>query len=189
MTPTLEYPETVIPPFRYQFCPMCKTQLTRRVLFDDNIPLVTCPSCQWICTRSNVNGVVSVATCKDGIVTILPPSLPSEAPAALPAGLLEYGESPEEAAIRETLEETGLKTEIVQCLGWFFVRNFTGWPGPMIQFMYETRIIGGELRGSDEGDAKIFPLEAFPEIVYPKRSGSWRAINTYLAGKNSYGKV
>ena len=140
MNPSLEYPDAVIPQFRYQYCPMCKTQLTRKVLFDDNIPLVTCPSCKWICTRSNLTAVVSVVTYSEGIVTILPPSLPSETPAALPAGLIEYGESPEEAAIRETLEETGLETEIVQCLGWFFSRNFSGWPGPLIYFMYETRV-------------------------------------------------
>jgi ADP-ribose pyrophosphatase YjhB (NUDIX family) len=183
--PVLEYPDTVIPPFRYQFCPMCKTPLIRKVLFDDNIPLVTCPACKWICTRSNLTTVVSVVTCPDGIVTILPPGLPPETPAALPAGLIEYGESPEEAAVRETREETGLEAEIVQCLGWIFVPNFTGWPGPMIQFMYEARVIGGELRGSAEGKAKIYALDAFPNIVYPERSGSWNAINTYLTAPRS----
>ena len=179
----LEYPDTVISPFRYQYCPMCKTPLIRKVLFDDNIPLVTCPACKWICTRSNITSVVSVVTCQEGIVTILPPGLPPETPAALPAGLIEYGESPEEAAIRETREETGLESEIVQSLGWIFVRNFAGWPGPMVQFMYETRVTGGELRGSSEGKAKIYPIDAFPNIVCPERSGSWNAITTYLSAK------
>jgi 8-oxo-dGTP diphosphatase len=180
MSPKLEYPDNVIPTFRYQFCPMCKTPLIRKVLFDDNIPLVTCPACHWICTRSNVTGVVSVVTCPEGIVVILPPGLPPETPAALPAGLIEYGESPEEAAIRETREETGLEAEIVRSLGWIFVPYFAGWPGPMVQFMYEARAYGGELRGSAEGKARIFPLEAFPAIIYPERTGSWNAINAYL---------
>ena len=184
MTTELEYPDTVIASFRYQFCPMCKTQLTWKVIFDDNIPLVTCPSCKWINTRSNLTAVVSVVTCKDGIATILPSSLPQKTPAALPAGLIEYGESPEKAAIRETLEETGLETEIVQGLGWIFVKNFSSWPGPFIQFMYETRVIGGELRGSDEGEAMIYPIEAFPDVVCPERTGSWNAITEYLSLKN-----
>ncbi len=179
--PGLDYPDTVIPPFRYQFCPMCKTPVVRKVLFDDGIPLVTCPACKWICTRSNVTGVVSVVTCEEGIVAILPPGLPAETPAALPAGLIEYGESPEEGAVRETREETGLETEIVRPLGWIFVRYFAGWPGPMVQFMYEARATGGELRGSAEGTATIFPIEAFPGIVYPERTGSWSAINAYLS--------
>ena len=162
---------------------MCKTQLIRKVIFDDNIPLVTCPSCKWICSRSNLTAVVSVVVYEGGIVTILPPKLPPETPAALPAGLIEYGESPEEAAVRETREETGLETEIVQCLGWLFHRNLLGWPGPLLQFMYETRVTGGHLRGSAEGEAAVFPLEAFPNIVCPDRRGSYRAIKEYLARK------
>lgn len=177
----LSYPDEVIPPFRFQFCPLCKTPLTWKVLFDDNIPMVTCPACHWIYTRSNLTSVVSVAVVEGGIVTILPPQLPPETPAALPAGLIEYGESPEEAAIRETREETGFESEIVQCLGWIFVRNFAGWPGPMVQFMYETRVTGGKLSGSQEGAAKIYPLEAFPGIICPTRSGSWNAIQVYLS--------
>jgi ADP-ribose pyrophosphatase YjhB (NUDIX family) len=178
----LEYPDTVIPSNRYQFCPLCKTRLIRKVLFDDNIPMVTCPECHWIYTQSNITSVVSVLTCAEGIVAILPPDLPPETPAALPAGVIEYGESPDHGALREIREETGLEAEIVRSLGWVFVPYFGGWPGPMVQFMYEARVIGGALRGSQEGEAKIFPLQAFPGIVYPERTGSWKAIHAYLSG-------
>jgi ADP-ribose pyrophosphatase YjhB (NUDIX family) len=180
MSKGLVYPDAVIPQFRYQFCPMCKTQLIRRVVFDDNIPLVKCPECNWIYAQSNMTAVVSVATHDDGIVTILPPMLPPETPAALPAGLIEYGESPDEAAIRETKEETGFDSEIVKCLGWLFHRVYSDWPGPLIQFMYLTRVIGGELKGSEEGQATIYPLDAFPDIVSPERRGSYGAIQAYL---------
>lgn len=36
---------------------------------------------------------------------------------ALPGGAIEAGESPEEAAVRETLEETGLKVEATSVIG------------------------------------------------------------------------
>ena len=134
--------------------------------------------------QSNLAAVVSVFTCKEGIVTILPPHLPPETAAALPAGLVEYGESLKKAVIRETCEENGLETEIIQSLGWIFVRYFAGWPGLLLQFMYEARVTGGELRGSDEGKAGIYPPDAFPSIVCPERRGSWNAITTYLARKN-----
>ncbi|MCB0187886.1 MAG: zinc ribbon domain-containing protein [Caldilineaceae bacterium] len=37
--------------------------MTRKVLFDDNIPRITCPDCGWIQLVSNVVGVAVVAPC------------------------------------------------------------------------------------------------------------------------------
>lgn len=179
MRSELLYPENVIPPLRFQFCPMCTTQLTREVIFDDNIPRVKCPNCGWIQLLSNVVGVVTIAKNEQGIVAILPPD---EDGIGFPAGLVEYGESPEEAAIREVYEETGLDVVIIDCLGWYF-SDRTAWPGPLIQFMYEAKIVGGEPRGSDEGLARIFPEAEIPAIS-SRRTGSRKAMETYFSKIN-----
>ena len=176
MQPDLSYPKSVIPPLRCQFCPMCAARLTREILFDDNLPRVKCPECGWIQLLSNVVGVVVVARSEQGIAAILPPG---EQGVSLPAGLVEYGEDPAEAAVREVLEETGLDVRIVDCLGWVFVEP-AAWPGPMIQIMYEAEIMGGKVRGSSEGAAGIFALEEFPPIC-EHRTGSQRAMQAYLA--------
>lgn len=171
----LVYPDSVIPPLRIQYCPMCASPLTRKVLFDDNIDRVTCPDCGWIQLVSNVVGVAVVAHNNEGIAAILPPG---EDGVGLPAGLVEYGEDPADAAVREVLEETGLKAEVVACLGWHFVHP-DGWPGPMVQFFYEAEIIGGTLAGSDEGEARIYPLAEMPPIS-STRKGSQQAMVLYL---------
>lgn len=175
MTTNLTYPEHIIPSFRYQFCPICASPLIREVIFDDKIPRITCPSCGWIQLLSNVVGVVTIARNEQGIVAILPPH---EDGIGFPAGLVEYGESPEEAAVREVLEETGLEVKLVDCLGWYF-SNRTIWPGPLVQFMYEAAITGGELRSSDEGEAKLFAEGNLPAIS-SKRTGSQKALEAYL---------
>lgn len=176
MQQKLTYPENVIPPLRFQFCPMCTAQLTREVIFDDNIPRVKCHECGWIQLSSNAVSVVVVARNEQGIAAILPPA---EQGVGLPAGLVEYGEDPAEAALREIHEETGLEAKIVDCLGWIFV-NPTTWPGPMVQIIYEAEIIGGEVKGSNEGTAQIFPLKDFPPIS-SRRTGSQRAMQAYRA--------
>jgi 8-oxo-dGTP diphosphatase len=172
----LTYPENVIPPLRFQFCPMCAARLTREIIFDDNIPRIKCPACDWIQLSTDAVAVVVVARNEQGIAAIFPPG---ESGVGLPAGLVEYGEDPAESAVREVLEETGLEAKIVDCLGWIFI-NRTSWPGPMVQIMYEAEIIGGQVKGSDEGAAKIFPLSEFPTIS-PSRTGSQKAMQAYLA--------
>jgi ADP-ribose pyrophosphatase YjhB (NUDIX family) len=179
MKTNLTYEENVIPPLRFQYCPICTSPLVREIIFDDNIPRVRCPNCDWIQLTSNVVGVVVVAKSKDGILAILPPG---EDGVGLPAGLVEYGEDPQSAALREVREETGLEAEIVSFLGWFFFNPST-WPGPMVQFIYEARIIGGKITGSDEGQARIYPVEEFPPIS-SKRTGSQRAMQAFLAKIN-----
>ena len=176
MEPNLSYPDSVIPPLRFRFCPMCTVPLTREIVFDDDVPRLKCPECGWIQLSSNVVGVVVVARNEQGLAAILPPG---EQGVGLPAGLVEYGEDPAEAAIREVHEETGLRVRIVDCLGWVFV-NLATWPGPMVQMMYEAEITAGELRGSDEGAARMFPLDGFPPIS-DRRKGSQKAMRAYLA--------
>ncbi|HOE70174.1 MAG TPA: NUDIX domain-containing protein [Brevefilum sp.] len=172
----LTYADNVISSLRFQYCPMCTSPLVREVIFDDNIPRVKCPVCGWIQLSSNVISVAVVARNEQGIAAIYPPG---EAGVGLPAGLVEYGEDPAESAIREVFEETGLEVKIIDCLGWIFV-NRTSWPGPMIQILYEAEIIGGHIKGSDEGAARIIPLAEFPAIS-PSRTGSRKAMQAFLA--------
>ena len=173
---SLDYPDSVIPPLRFQYCPLCAHPLERKVLFDDQIARISCGSCGWTQLISNALGVVIVARQGADIVTIKPPM---EDGVALPAGLVEYGEAPEEAAVREVREETGLTVEIVRSLGWVFVPVST-WPGPIVQFMYEAEVTGGTLAGGDEGAAQLTRVEAFPEVLSSKRDGSQRAIEAFL---------
>lgn len=174
----LEYPDIVLPRLRYQFCPMCCSTLRWAVVNDDGLNRAMCGQCGWVHYPSNAMGVNVIVTTPSGIVAVLPPNAPSHAPAALPGGHVEYAETPEEAAQREAYEETGLRVEVVRCLGWYFNRSAT-YPGPMLSFMFETRAIGGQFVGSSEGQVAVFPADHFPAIA-PDRTGSQRTMQAYL---------
>ena len=171
----LSYTDNVIPTHRFQYCPMCKAPLKRDPLFADNIPHTHCVACGWIPLVSNCICVAVVAKYKDGIVVIQPPDGEG---ASFPAGIVEYGENPQDAAVRETLEETGLVVEIVRDLGWSFV-CYDDFPGPTLYVLFEAQAIGGELREGDEGPVQVYAFNDLPPIS-PKRHGSYTALKRYL---------
>ena len=74
----LDYCDSVIPPLHFQFCLLCASELTRRVLFEDGINRVTCAQCNLTQMLSNVVNVVSVADDERGIVAIIWPYLCSQ---------------------------------------------------------------------------------------------------------------
>lgn len=170
------YNDNVIDVHRFRFCPKCATELIQKVLFDDNIPRATCPECGWIQLMLNAAGVATVAHNGSQVAVIQPPGADG---ISLPAGLIEYGESPEESAVREVAEETGLEAKLVDELGWCYIEQ-TQWPGPLFYFMYEAEIIGGSLRGSEEGEAMLVDMQKMPPVA-TGRHGSRRTLDLFFA--------
>lgn len=85
----------------------------------------------------------------------------------LPGGGMHLGEEPEQAMIREVLEETGLNVEPT---GLFLVNSFTSETDPSkqnIRIVYQARILGGELTHEVDGSTEVpewIPLEKLGEL-------------------------
>ena len=82
----------------------------------------------------------------------------------LPGGGLEPTESPEEGAVREVLEETGLHSSIVRKVAEYLPVN------KMTQFshLFECQIESGALMsGAETKEVRFFPLNALPPLPPP----------------------
>jgi len=81
----------------------------------------------------------------------------------LPGGGIDPGESPEEAAVREVQEESGLEVRIVRKVA---VYTPTGRLTSETH-LFECSIVSGELRVTDETkDVGFFPIGSYPPPVF-----------------------
>jgi ADP-ribose pyrophosphatase YjhB (NUDIX family) len=161
------------------FCPRCGTRLERRMAADRE--RMVCPACGYI---HYVNPIVAAGclVVEDGRVLLVRRGVePGLGQWGLPAGYAEAGERPEESAIRETLEETGLQVEIDEFLG---VYSFLAesLPGGVL-VLYAAHAVGGELRpGADATEARFFGPHEIPEEIafrlHRRALGQWARAAT-----------
>src|SRR5262245_32585896 len=89
---------------------------------------------------------------------------------ALPGGYVDVGDSPAEAAERETFEEAGMEVRASRLAGIFDYRLQPAAP-PMLFHIHKLVFVGAPIRddstprpGPDVLEARFFPLDALPEL-------------------------
>lgn len=94
-----------------------------------------------------------------------------------PGGAIEAGESPEQAAVREVAEETGLQVEAVKPLG-DRVHPKSGVP----MFYVAVRLVGGEAHVADAEELAEVAWVAHGEIPEYVPYGLFKPVQAYLDG-------
>ena len=81
---------------------------------------------------------------------------------ALPGGFVDYGETVENAAVREAKEETGLEVKLKYLLGVYSDPNRDP-RGHRISCVYVAEVVGGSPGAADDAaDLKKFALDSLP---------------------------
>jgi 8-oxo-dGTP diphosphatase len=128
-----------------KYCPVCATELVWRFSGERERP--TCPSCGFVFYFNPVVGAGTLVETGGRVVLIRRGVEPHAGYWSLPSGYVEADERAEEAAIRETKEETGLEVEIDDLLG---VYSFGREPQTGVLILYSAHTLGGILRAGDD---------------------------------------
>lgn len=159
-----------------KFCHFCGFKLEKK--FIEGRTRLFCSSCNEPIYENPVPASCTVVVNKDKEILLVKRSVPPKIGMwCLPGGFMEIGEAPEDTAIRELQEETGLRGKVSDILGvvahpsdlygsvsitGFAVESFTGQPFP----------------GDDAQDCKFFSYDEMPEIAFDAHLAF---IRTYVA--------
>ena len=145
-----------------RFCPRCGTRLVR--LDDHGTARPTCRACGFIHYRNPVPAAGVILHRGGEVLLVKRRYAPRAGAWCLPAGFMEYGETPRHCALRELHEETGLRGRLGSLFG-----VYAGLDDPRVRavlILYLARAAGGRLSpGDDAVEARFFPLTRLPRAI------------------------
>jgi len=145
-------------------CSFCGHKLIRRI-YEGHLRLF-CTNCNEPIYENPIPATcLVVVDALDRVLLVKRSVEPKKGYWCLPGGFLEVRETPEEGALRELFEETGLSGKITRLLG------VTTNPSPqyrsvlMIGYLVRT-FEGTAVPGDDASDLAFFAPDALPEIAF-----------------------
>ncbi len=162
----------------FRFCPICSAELVEKVL--DKKERKACPVCGFVYYQNPVPAAAGIIEKEGKVLLVQRKFNPYAQDWSLPSGFMEYSETPEECAKRETKEETGLDIKIKNL---FNIYLATDDPRTHVVLMvYEADIIQGNLKaGDDAKEVRFFTPAEFPaNIAFTAHK---RALKEYFEKK------
>jgi ADP-ribose pyrophosphatase YjhB (NUDIX family) len=149
------------------YCPRCGKPVTREFRFGQVRPL--CPDCGWM-FFADPKVAVAVLVERDGrILLVQRANQPFRGLWTLPAGFVNAGEDPAEAAARECLEETCLQVTITKIITIVSGREHER--GSDFVIFYRGEAAPGEPRAEDDAAAVgWFSPDDLPELAFKSTS-------------------
>lgn len=146
------------------YCSNCGARVTLRVPPGDNLPRYVCDSCQTI-HYQNPKIVAGCIPEWDGRILLCRRAIePRHGLWTLPAGFMENGETTEQAAAREALEEAMVDVEILDLYSVFSIPHVS-----QVFMMFRGRMRSASFAaGSESLEVRLFREEEIPwdEIAF-----------------------
>ena len=152
----------LVPARDFKFCPWCGERLGIKDL--DGQERSACPACEFIWYKNPIPAAGAIIMQDNRLLLVKRKYPPGVDDWCIPAGFMEYNESPVECCKREIKEETGLNIEIDK-LFW----NYRAGDDPrstVVLILYLANIVDGRLvPGDDAVETRYFSLDNLPPNI------------------------
>lgn len=167
-------------PGTVRFCPLCGAGLARQPVPPAEKPEMVCTACGFV-YYLNQKVVAGTIPMIDGRILLTRRAIhPAHGKWTFPGGYVDWGETVDAAAIRETYEETGLTVELGGLVGVYSYAE-----APVVIVVYRARVTGGTLTPCHENDRLewVRPGEIqWEELAFPSTRA---ALRDFLAVRSA----
>ena len=147
----------------FNYCPRCGTAVIHRELFGRE--RAVCPQCEWIHFVDPKVAAAVLVEQNGRVLLVRRAGEPFRGCWSLPAGFVNGGEDPAEAAARECLEETGLNVRVTRILDIISGKEHPR--GADFIIVYHAEVLAGELQPADDADAvDWFERGNLPQLAF-----------------------
>ncbi len=148
-----------------KYCSQCGDELNHRVPDGDNRPRFVCDSCETIHYQNPkiVTGCLPIF--EDKVLLCKRSIAPRAGFWTLPAGFLENGETAEQGALRETVEEANAKAEIIELYTLFSLPHIS-----QVYLFYRAQLTDLDFYPGEESlETRLFEEQEIPweELAFP----------------------
>jgi len=147
------------------FCQNCGHKLSLKPDREDKLR-AQCDACGFVLYKNPIPAVATfVINDEDQILLVKRKFEPRAGMWALPSGYIEIDMTPQENAIAELAEETGLIGEVEHFIDWYY--GYSPIYLRTLSLGFRMKILGGKLQaGDDAEDARFFSIKDFPPMAF-----------------------
>lgn len=160
---------------KFNFCPRCGAPVLPEIRFGRVCP--ACSRCGWVYFVDPKVAAAALIVQDERVLLVRRVNEPFRGLWTLPAGFVDGGEDPAEAAVRECLEETSLTVRVTRVFDVFSGREHPR--GADFVVVYLAEFVGGELHANDDADAaEWFDRNTLPPLAF---RATQKALQSFYA--------
>jgi 8-oxo-dGTP diphosphatase len=149
--------------YKITYCPRCGAKVESAEHFGKLRP--ACPRCGWIHFADPKVAAAALVEQDGRVLLVRRVNEPFRGLWTLPAGFVDAGEDPAQAAVRECMEETGLEVRVSHVLDVVAGREHER--GADFVIVYRAEVVGGTLVPGDDADSvEWFARDGLPELAF-----------------------